>query len=130
MANSPGYPNVIAVRKETNEAPTDLTMPDDLEGLKAALYVWDPNALEWVRMRQPMISPLSDDLPLDTRFENDGNKNMIYKGIHATHKAATSDSSWLIWKFTWTQIDTSYCLTRIEGPLEGSWDNRTGLGWG
>jgi hypothetical protein len=128
MAN-PGYPNVIAVRKETGDTPTDLTMPDELEGLKVALYVYDPDSLSWVRMRQPLMSPMADDLPLDTRFENDSNKNIKYKGIHATHKALISDVNWLIWKFTWELISSSYCLARIEGPLEGAWNNRDNLGW-
>ncbi len=129
-SNSPGHPGVIAARKETGDAPTDLTMPDELDALKVVLYVWDPDSLDYVRMRQPLMAPLGEDLPLDTRFENDSNKNMKYKGIHRTHKALESDANWLIWKFTWELISGSYCLARIEGPLEGAWSNRDGLSWG
>ena len=128
MANSPGYPNVIAVRKESGDIPTDLTMPDELEGLKVALYVWDPDALDWVRMRQPQISPLADALPMDQRYEWQGTEPalLIFKGIHPTHKALTSDTHWFIWKFSYSGGN----MVRQEGPLEGSWDNRAGLGWG
>lgn len=125
MSNSPGYPGVIAARNENDDTPTDLTVPDELDALKVVLYVWDPDSLDYVRMRQPQISPLADDLPLDTRMEYSG-ENIIYKGIHATHDAVTSNTSWLVWKFTWSGGN----LIRIEGPLEGSWDNRASLGWG
>ncbi|NIR65847.1 MAG: hypothetical protein GWO10_19280 [candidate division Zixibacteria bacterium] len=127
MANTPGYPGVIAIREDSNETPTDAKGESGIQFV--GLMVWDPDALDWTRMRQPLISPLADDLPLDTRFESDSNKNMKYKGIHATHKALTSDSNWLIWKFTWELISGDYCLKRIEGPLEGAWDNRASLAW-
>lgn len=135
MANSVGYPNVIAVRDDTARAPKDLTMPDELEGLKVALYVWDPDALDWVRMRQPQISPLADDLPMDTWFDVWENTDRLkYKSIHRTHKALTSDTGWLNWKYTWASVqvagETKYYVRRIEGPLEGSIDNIDSLGWG
>jgi hypothetical protein len=120
-----GYPGVIAVRDENSEAPTDLEKPDDLSGLKVALYCYNPDSLAWERMRQPQIAPLADSLPLDTRMEYSGGGDLQYKGVHGTHKAATSNASWLIWKYTWTGSD----LTRIEGPLEGAWDNRATLDW-
>jgi hypothetical protein len=121
---NPGYPNVIAVRSDTDDTPMDLEMAADTKSLKVALYVYNPASLSWERMRQPQIAPLADDLPMDTRMEYSAG-NIIYKGIHATHKALTSNASWLIWKYTWTGDD----LTRIEGPLEGSWDNRATLDW-
>jgi len=122
---NPGYPNVIAVRQDTDDTPHDLEMAGDTRSLKVALYVYNPDSLSWDRMRQPQISPLADELPLDTRMEYSSGK-IIYKGIHATHKAVTSDTSWLVWKFTWVGDD----LTRMEGPLEGSYDGRAALGWG
>lgn len=61
----------------------------------------------------------------DTRMEYSSG-DLIYRGLHATHKAATSDTSWLIFKYTWSGED----LVRIEGPLSGSWDNRASLAWG
>jgi hypothetical protein len=121
---NPGYPNVIAARDEDDDTPQDLTTPVGFEGLKIALYCYNTDTLAWERMRQPQIAPLADDLPLDTRMEYSSN-DIIYKGIHATHKAATSNASWLIWKYTWSGDD----LTRIEGPLEGAWDNRGSLAW-
>ncbi len=127
MANTPGYPNVIAIREDSNEVPTDAKGESGIQFV--GLMVWDADALDWVRMRQPIMNPLADDLPLDTRFENDANKNMKYKGIHATHKALESNANWLIWKYTWELISGSYCLSRIEGPLEGAWNNRDGLAW-
>ena len=124
MVMSPGHPGVIAFREDTDEAPTDLHGDTTAKAIYVALKVWNPNTLAWERMRQPQIAPLSDNLPLDTRMTYSSG-DLQYKGIHATHKAATSDTSWLIWKYTWTASD----LTRIEGPLEGSWDNRASLDW-
>lgn len=122
---SAGHPGVIAVRNESSDKPVDLEMPDEIRGLKVALYVWNPDELDWVRMRQPQMAPLADSLPLDTRFEWSSG-NLIFKGIHATHKALTSDTHWLIWKYSYSGDD----MVRIEGPLEGAWDNRASLGWG
>ena len=125
MVMSPGHPGVIAFREETNDKPTDLHGDTTAKAIYVALKVWNPDTLAWERMRQPQIAPLADELPLDTRMEYSSG-DIIYKGIHATHKAAASNASWLIWKYTWTGDD----LTRIEGPLEGTWDGRAGLAWG
>lgn len=124
MALSPGHPGVIAFREDSDETPTDIHGDTSAKAMYVALKVWNPDSLAWERMRQPQIAPLADSLPLDTRMEyTDGQIN--YKGIHGTHKAATSDTAWLIWKYSWTGTD----ITRIEGPLEGAWDNRASLGW-
>jgi len=61
----------------------------------------------------------------DNRYEYDGSDHMIYHGIHDTASVATSDGLWLIWKYTWTGT----LVTRIQGPLKGSWDNRASLPW-
>jgi hypothetical protein len=89
-----------------------------------ALMVWNTDSLSWERMRQPQIAPLADSLPLDTLMQYTDGK-LKYKSIHGTHKAATSDTGWLNWKYSWTGTD----LTRIEGPLEGSVDGIDGLAW-
>ena len=51
--------------------------------------------------------------------------DLIYVGKHMSHKAATSDAEWFVWKLTWTSGD----LTRSEGPLVGDWDSCASLGW-
>lgn len=51
--------------------------------------------------------------------------NLDYKAFNATHKAATSDATWYIWKYTYSAGN----LTRTEGPLEGSYDGRAALAW-
>lgn len=129
MVLSPGHPGVIAFREDSDETPTDIHGDTTAKAMYVALKVWNPETLAWERMRQPQIAPLADSLPLDTRMEwgvaPNASGELTYKGIHATHKAATSDTSWLIWKYTWTSAN----VTRIEGPLEGSWDGRAALAW-
>jgi YD repeat-containing protein len=62
----------------------------------------------------------------DCRYVYDANDNLIYMGFNLVHKTATSEADWYIWKYTY---DASDNLTRKEGPLEGSWDNRASLAW-
>ena len=50
----------------------------------------------------------------------------IYKAVNRVHDAATDDTNWQIWKYTW---DGSDCI-RIEGPLPGSVDGQDSLNWG
>jgi hypothetical protein len=119
---SAGHPGVIAIREEVTELPTDARGEGGVQFV--ALMVWNTDTLTWERMRQPQIAPLADSLPLDTRMEYSGG-DLKYKSIHATHKAATSDTSWLNWKYSWDGDD----LIRIEGPLEGSVDGIDGLDW-
>jgi len=52
--------------------------------------------------------------------------NMDYMGVNTYHAAATTDTDWEIWKFTY---DVDKNTVRIQGPLQGSWDNRAALGW-
>jgi hypothetical protein len=59
------------------------------------------------------------------RFEYSSG-DMIYKGVHETLGAATSDWGWRIWKFTW---DMNGNPAMIEGPVLGPWDDRASLGW-
>jgi hypothetical protein len=51
--------------------------------------------------------------------------NLIYYGVHEMHNMPDSDENFEIWKYTWTSGD----LTRMEGPLRGSWTGRATLGW-
>ena len=65
----------------------------------------------------------------DVRFEYSAG-NMVYKGFHVTHNAGTDDTGWRINKFTWSAVSPDGYLVRIEGPLEGAWDDRAALSWG
>ena len=60
----------------------------------------------------------------DVRFDY-GTGDLDYRGCNITHKAATDEETWSIWKYTYSSGN----LTRIEGPLSGSWDNRASLDW-
>jgi hypothetical protein len=61
----------------------------------------------------------------DVRFDYTSG-NLDYKGAHYSHDAGTDSPDWEVWKYTWSSGD---CV-RIEGPLQGAWDNRATLGWG
>lgn len=61
----------------------------------------------------------------DKRYEYSGD-DLLYRGHHKTHKAATSDDQWHVWKFTYSSGD----ITRIEGPIVGVWNDRATLSWG
>ena len=52
--------------------------------------------------------------------------NMTYKACNMRKGAATADTDWLIWKFTY---DGSNNLTREQGPLIGSVDGQASLDW-
>lgn len=52
--------------------------------------------------------------------------NIIYRGVHRLHDADAGDAEWAIWKFTYDGTD----ITRIEGPLTGTWTGRASLAWG
>jgi hypothetical protein len=51
MVMSPGHPGVIAVRDEADQTPTDLEMPEEIKGIKAAMYVWNPSTLAYERFQ-------------------------------------------------------------------------------
>jgi len=51
--------------------------------------------------------------------------DMIYRGTNMTHKAATSATDWVVYKYTYSSGD----LILVEGPLTGSWDGRAALDW-
>jgi len=55
----------------------------------------------------------------------DGSSNLIYLACNTDHAALTTDETWYIWKYTWTDSKN----TMIEGPLLGSVSGQTALGW-
>ena len=61
----------------------------------------------------------------DQRFAYNGS-NLEYRGAHFKHNAGTDDELWQIWKYSYDGSDN---ISRIEGPLEGTWDNRALLSW-
>lgn len=54
-----------------------------------------------------------------------GATQLDYMGLHILPDAATTDPNWHILKYTWDGSEVS----RIQGPLVGSWDDRAALGW-
>jgi len=60
-----------------------------------------------------------------TEYDYDGNKDLIYKGVHKEHDADGSESDWKITKYTY-DVDVDLTIKQI---LEGIWNSRTGLGW-
>jgi hypothetical protein len=57
------------------------------------------------------------------RFAYDADKNMIYRGANTIYAATEGDASWYIWKYVWADSN----LTKISGPVIGSWDGRETL---
>lgn len=114
-----------------------LELDPDTKALKVALYVWDTNALDWIKAEAQALS--ADDLTAamgdiekallsyywkDEMYEW-STDDLIYIGKNTTHKAATSATTWHVWKRTYAAGK----MTRQEGPLTGSWDGRAGLAW-
>lgn len=60
----------------------------------------------------------------DARYAYTGD-NLIYIGLHYSHKIPTTNAYWHIWKMTYSGTN----VTRKEGPLIGSWDGKTSLDW-
>jgi hypothetical protein len=65
-----------------------------------------------------------DDSNMVVRMDYDGD-DLVYRGLNSTHKAATSATNWVVYKYTYTDSK----LVMIEGPLVGSWDGRAALDW-
>ena len=57
----------------------------------------------------------------DIRFDPDDSQP-IYIGLHITNGAATTDTGWTVYKFSYSGSN----VTRIQLAY-GSWDNRVGL---
>ena len=123
-SKNPGYPNVIAARSADDDAPTDLLMDPTSFVLYTGSWVWNTTTLAWEKMIQP--GETQGDLDSywnDTRVEYSSG-DILYRAAHVTHKAATSDTSWSIWKYT----SSGDGLVRIE-RLDGAWDARGALSW-
>ncbi len=58
-------------------------------------------------------------------FVYDSDGNVTYIGRHANHKESTASTDWKVWKYTWTSGN----CTKIEGWLEGAWDDYSTLAW-
>lgn len=50
MAESPGYPNVIAARQASDEVPADLSMDDTSKALFVALWSWNTSELAYEKV--------------------------------------------------------------------------------
>jgi hypothetical protein len=61
----------------------------------------------------------------DMRIYYDGNDNIEYICRNHVHKATTAIADWAIWKLTYSGDN----ISRMEGPLTGSVDNRATLSW-
>jgi len=102
-------------------------MPDDV--VKAVLFARDDISGEDVPLSiDPATGKLSVNDPKDywksQRFEyTDG--NLLYAGYNKEHKALISESTWYIWKYTWSDDN----MVLAEGPLVGAWENRLSLDW-
>ncbi len=107
------------------------------QSLRINNWVWNPTSMAWERMKQPTIDIGSADLTVsmgdveklladnywkDQRLEWSGD-DLIYKGFHTSATAATNDTDWYVFKYTWSSGD----LVRLQGPAIGSWDGRVGL---
>lgn len=69
--------------------------------------------------------PIAEDAVRDKRFDWTSG-SLDYKGVSPVEKASVSAGSlWWIKKFTWTSSN----LTRVQGPLQGNWDDRATLSW-
>ena len=124
MAESPGYPGVIAARYENDNVPTDLGMDDDSKSLNVNLRTWNTSTLAWERMTSPAIPLFVTDDYADTLYYYDGDGNMEYMCQHSTHGTATSATDWIITKLTYGDDG----ITNRE-RLAGSVDGRAGLSW-
>lgn len=62
----------------------------------------------------------------DMRFDFDASGNPEYIGKNMSATASTTDTGWVIWRYT---FDGSGDISRIQGPLRGAWDSRTALAW-
>jgi len=107
--------------------------------LRTNNWVWNTGTLSWERMTQPQTTinvdgdftaTLGDVESLlignyfkDVRYDYDSDDNCIYKGMHLTLGAATSDGSWYIIRYDYTSGNCTRKRFRVT-----SWDNRAS-GW-
>ena len=101
----------------------------DARALRVSNWVYDSDAMENVRMVQPIYT--IEDLEeigkglyyKDQRMEYDSNGDPIYIGYHLTMNAGTSEVDWQIVRCDWTNRN---CVRKRVQTT--SWDNRT-AGW-
>lgn len=63
---------------------------------------------------------------LDTRYDY-ASATVTYIGKSVVHKADTAAGGlWYIWKYTYNETPAP---TRIEGPINGNWDDRASISW-
>lgn len=112
-----------------DEKVRNVRVEPDARALRVSNWVYDSDAMENVRMVQPVSS--IDDLEeiaqnlyfKDQRMEYDSNGDPIYIGYHITMNAGTDETDWQIVRCDWT--DRKCVRRRVQTT---SWDNRT-AGW-
>ena len=127
MADSAGYPNVVAGRSSSDHTPTDILMDPTSFALYMGAWVWNTTTLGWEKMTQPTAATQGDLSAYwkDKRFDY-ASGDLDYKGLATTHKASTAAGDlWEIWKYTYL----AGSWVRMEGPLTGNWDDRSSLAW-
>jgi hypothetical protein len=73
-----------------------------------------------------MTAGLAGDMHWNVKVMTyDVNNNLTYMACNVNMLAATTATTWYIWKYTWT---SSNC-TQIEGPLRGSVTGQASLSW-
>lgn len=100
-------------------------------------WVWDTDAVAWIRMKQPSIE-YSGDLTVTmgdverllagiywpkTKFDYDVDGNCIYKGCNDDLSATDGDTDWWI-----TRFDYTLSVCNQKRVRKTSWTNRA-VGW-
>jgi hypothetical protein len=63
----------------------------------------------------------------EMRFAYNAAKDVEYSGVAKTRGASTSSGNhWYVKKYTY---NADLNVTRIEGPIEGNWDDRAAMAW-
>jgi len=118
------FAGTIAGRIDGRADPVDYGVDEATRSLPVNLRVWDPDTLQRVRMRQPLISEETSVQWKDTRYEYDTDGNLIYKGLHEVMNASEDDANWWVFKY---EYDGNGNLIR-KRIQQTSWTNRTS-GW-
>jgi YD repeat-containing protein len=78
-------------------------------------------------IRDRLTIAILDGIWHEVRMEYGATGLLVYRGVHEIHDAAITDGNWEVWKYTY---DTNGRVTRIEGPVQGTWDGRASIAWG
>jgi hypothetical protein len=122
MARESGYPDIALVaRDEDDNSLVSLRADSENRALKVNLYCYNPESLAWVRMRQPQMAPLREDIIADERWEYEAGV-VKYYGWHKTLNASVDDTNWFIsfWEY-------SAGLRTRARHARGAWSNRANL---